>query len=215
MTVWLCNALVFDGLSEQAEVLSLREPKPPAKIATIYSLDSHKNPMYSHIIYAINHKLNTYSSAPYMDDDEVDQIAQSVMWGWHEFGIPPSLTLSIMEQESGFNYKAVSDVGAMGLMQVMPRYSKKARQELGIRGDVCKILYTPHLNVRIGITMLNNFFIAVSDRGYCSKNVALTAYNAGESNAFKFYRERDTKAKSKYARLVLKHINWYRSAGIL
>lgn len=62
-----------------------------------------------------------------------------------EGGIDPALVMGVIFAESGFNRKAVSHVGAQGLMQLMPSVQK----QFGVT-DV----YDPEQNIRAGIKTL-------------------------------------------------------------
>ncbi|WP_196483506.1 lytic transglycosylase domain-containing protein [Burkholderia territorii] len=84
------------------------------------------------------------------------------------FNVPPELLRAVIDVESGYNPKAVSDKGALGLMQLMP---DTARRFSG--GD----MFDPRDNVLTGaryLRFLLNLF---------KENVELTlaAYNAGEN----------------------------------
>jgi soluble lytic murein transglycosylase len=86
--------------------------------------------------------------------------------------IPESLVYSIMRAESNYHPGALSPVGAVGLMQIMP-----ATAEAISKGDSGK-LARPELNIRLGSRHLKDL-LSVYDR-----NIALTAaaYNAGSGN---------------------------------
>ncbi len=82
------------------------------------------------------------------------------------YGRDPNLVLAIIAEESGFDPKAVSNVGAVGLMQVMPHW----KRVLGITGD----LTDPDTNIRAGLQILG-FYLEM----YQDLDMALTAYNRG------------------------------------
>ncbi|MDP9128230.1 MAG: lytic transglycosylase domain-containing protein [Pseudomonadota bacterium] len=86
----------------------------------------------------------------------------------------PAFTHALIRQESMFNPKAQSPVGAAGLMQLMPRTAKGVAQQQGLRFSASK-LTDPDYNLRLGtafvqkqIEMFNGSYI-----------LALAAYNAG------------------------------------
>jgi hypothetical protein len=81
--------------------------------------------------------------------------------------LDPLLIYLVMREESGFNYRAVSRVGARGLMQLMPATARR----LGIRN-----IDNPRENVEAGTRYLRS--LIESFRG--DVNLALAAYNAGE-----------------------------------
>ena len=97
-------------------------------------------------------------------------------------GLDPQLVKAVVAVESGFEPRAVSDKGAVGLMQVMPATG----QRYGVRADtkksVAEKLTDPVLNLEIGtryLADLRKMFAARLD-------LALAAYNAGENAVIRF-----------------------------
>ena len=64
--------------------------------------------------------------------------------------LAPELVMGVIQVESSFNRFAVSEVGARGLMQVMPFWIK----EIGHPGDD---LFNPAINLRYGCQVLKNY----------------------------------------------------------
>lgn len=100
----------------------------------------------------------------------------TLMFG-EKYGVSPYLVQAIIRQESGFRPAAKSPVGALGLMQMMPRtarYTARVFLEED-RKWRRKELFTPETNVRLG-----SMYIRVH-LAYAANHVALAlaGYNAG------------------------------------
>ncbi len=87
--------------------------------------------------------------------------------------LDPLVVLSLIRQESAFNPKARSRVGARGLMQILPSTARQYKRRLKKHK-----LYEPNLNLKIGIKYLEK--LIKNNKG--NLVFALAAYNAGEGN---------------------------------
>jgi soluble lytic murein transglycosylase-like protein len=103
---------------------------------------------------------------PGLEPDLARTIAASVRRYSELYGRDPNIALAIMSIESDFNPRAVSSVGAVGLMQVMPHWKKV----LGITDS----LEDPDVSIRYGLQILG-FYLQM----YRELDMALTAYNRG------------------------------------
>ncbi|MCK5617074.1 transglycosylase SLT domain-containing protein, partial [Candidatus Pacearchaeota archaeon] len=98
------------------------------------------------------------------------------------------LTLSFVQQESSFNPEAVSEVGATGLMQIMPKTWERIVDELGVDWTFAEAK-DPSKNVTVGTTYVAKVMKAMFDR-YEDREVVLedllkmsaAAYFAGENH---------------------------------
>jgi soluble lytic murein transglycosylase-like protein len=103
------------------------------------------------------------------DHDERIAILRTVYCETHRPGaasLPPGLVLAILEVESRFDRWAVSNAGAVGLMQVMPFWPER----LGMRRSE---LVTVDANIRMGCAILR-FYL---DRERRDVRKALEYYN--------------------------------------
>ena len=91
-----------------------------------------------------------------------------------EFFLDSALVYAVIKTESSFNQDAVSEKGAMGLMQITRPTADFIALRLGI-GDYD--LFQPSVNVRFGCYYLRYLI----DR-FQNLKTALCAYNAGEGN---------------------------------
>ncbi|HEX9366397.1 MAG TPA: lytic transglycosylase domain-containing protein [Vicinamibacterales bacterium] len=89
------------------------------------------------------------------------------------YNIDPLMIRAVMQAESAFNTMAVSPVGALGLMQLMPEVAA----ELGVDDPL-----DPRQNIMAGARHLKQ--LLVSHRG--NVKLALASYNAGPGNVAKY-----------------------------
>ncbi len=103
------------------------------------------------------------------------------------------LVHAIIKQESGFVPSAVSKVGAIGFMQIMPNTAKLITREMGIGYSKYKLARSISYNVKLG----THYIKKLIDRFDGSEMIAIAAYNAGPNNAQRwineFYDPRETK----------------------
>jgi hypothetical protein len=103
---------------------------------------------------------------PSIDRSLAREIAKSLAIRAKEHRRDPDLVLAMMDVESNFNPNAVSHMGAVGLMQIMPVWKK----DFGIDKD----LHDVDTSINYGLTILSTY-----EKVYGNIDMALTAYNRG------------------------------------
>lgn len=88
------------------------------------------------------------------DPDLIEMIVRTSL----DLNIEPTLAASIMDQESGCDPLAVSNRGAVGLMQVMPKVWKT-------RFDFSEInLFNPKQNIEVGLKILSPLVLQYGEK---------------------------------------------------
>lgn len=100
------------------------------------------------------------------------------------FDVDPLLVLGLMRQESVYRQWALSPVGAIGLMQVMPRTGGRVAALMGDPHYSPEILEDPSTNVRYGVWYLSRLL----DRFDGAFPLAVASYNGGPHNVSSWLR---------------------------
>lgn len=113
--------------------------------------------------YAVaNSGMRTTRAVPYDVGSAYDEVIEQAA---ATHGVRPDLVRAVIHVESGFNPRARSHKGAMGLMQLMP----KTAADLGVDNP-----WDPVQNIRGGVAYLGSLI-----REFGDEVLALAAYNAG------------------------------------
>ncbi len=93
-----------------------------------------------------------------------------------------SFVHAISRQESLFDTRAISRVGARGLMQLMPGTARDVSRKMGLVFEPGKLTGDPAYNMTLGST----YYAELVDRFAGSHVLAIAAYNAGAGNVNKW-----------------------------
>lgn len=108
---------------------------------------------------------------------EAAHLARVIVSEAHRAGLPPTFVLAVIEVESSGRRDAVSDAGAMGLMQIMPATGEFLAGRIDVPWRGRESLFDPVINVRLGVRYLEELI-----ERYADVRTALAAYNAGPGN---------------------------------
>jgi soluble lytic murein transglycosylase-like protein len=123
------------------------------------------------------------------DDAERLELLKNIHYEATKAGLHPEMVLAVINVESNFNRWAISNVGAQGLMQVMPFWLK----EIPNAGDN---LFDIRTNLRFGCTILKHYL----DKEHGDFTRALARYNGSLGKVWYPNRVFDTL-----------RVRWYRS----
>jgi len=107
-------------------------------------------------------------------------VAEAVQEASRRFHVPAAWVRAVMRAESHGDAKSVSEKGAIGLMQVMPKTYAELQTRLGLGSDP----FDPHDNILAGAAYLAEMFDRYGESGL------LAAYNAGPRRYEEYLRGR-------------------------
>jgi soluble lytic murein transglycosylase len=105
-------------------------------------------------------------------------------------GLPGFLIAGIIRQESAFDPRASSPVGARGLMQLMPLTAREMAQKVGVP-YAPERLYDPGTSLRLGSV----YFRELLDRFGGNVELALASYNGGPNRIQRLWAEQGPNAQ--------------------
>jgi soluble lytic murein transglycosylase len=97
-------------------------------------------------------------------------------------GLDPFLIAAVIRVESSFDPDAVSEKGAVGLMQIMPETAMWIHQKIGMGELDVRKLSEPRLNILLGCSYMQY----LEDKYDGIRIDVLAAYNAGGGNVDKW-----------------------------
>jgi len=109
-----------------------------------------------------------------------------------KYDVDPALVAAVIEAESRFHKHARSQVGAQGLMQLMPRTGRW----MGARD-----LYDPEQNIDAGVRYIKY----LNERFHGNLKKTIAAYNAGEGNVKRYGGVPPFRETQKYVKKVLRN----------
>lgn len=113
-------------------------------------------------------------------------------------GVDPYLIAAIIREESQYDLKAVSRVGAIGLMQVMPATANAVAQRVGMPGVGRDDLFDQETNIHIGMRYVEELL------GQFSGNLihTIAAYNAGPIAVGAWMVQHQDKSQDEFVELI-------------
>ncbi|MBI3222131.1 MAG: lytic transglycosylase domain-containing protein [Nitrosomonadales bacterium] len=136
---------------------------------------ARRNEMYDRAINAADRTVNLHDFslrylAPYRD---------ALQAHIREHGLEEAWVYGLMRQESRFVTAAKSDVGAAGLMQIMPATARWVAKKLGLKSYRNELIRQLDTNLRLGTYYMKTVLSWFDD----SPVLASAAYNAGPGRA--------------------------------
>lgn len=132
-----------------------------------------------------------------LSEFEIGPLARTIVREARRQRLDVSLVLAVIHVESRYDAHAMSPVGALGLMQILPSTGEELAAMEGVSWRGPQTLFDPHVNVRLGTRYLRQ----LADR-YGSVRTALVAYNWGPGRIDRRLR-RGSPLPKEYAQLVL------------
>lgn len=114
-------------------------------------------------------------------------LAETIVREARAQGLEPHLLAAVIEVESAGHHRAVSHVGALGLMQILPETGRELAAKHGVAWSGPDTLFDPQINVKLGAAYLRE----LTNR-YGDVSIALAAYNWGPGVIDRRLRDGDT-----------------------
>ena len=184
----MCLVLCLGGPNLPAAHPDLHEPAPPATTSEV-------PPARDPVVEDLRRQFARHHTG--LSSFEIEEVAHTIAHESERLGLSPSMVLGVIQVESGFYNFAVSNKGAMGLMQIMPATGRTLAQRHGIPWRGPEILFDPIVNVRLGIA-----YLAWLEARFGTIDAALAAYNWGPARIGKRLRS-GASLPQRYVRDVL------------
>jgi soluble lytic murein transglycosylase-like protein len=166
----ITEALTQNNLRLESKISELQGEV--ASLSESISFEQKKNTKVKKIKGIITDTIKKEKYASYMNQAEMNIFATAIADYSERYDVPASLILAVARKESHFNPKAVSEMYAQGLMQLLPETADECAKDL--RLDDYEI-FTIRDNVRLGTWYLSKLIKYFKG----DQNAAIKAYNVG------------------------------------
>ncbi|WP_199883692.1 lytic transglycosylase domain-containing protein [Anaerosinus massiliensis] len=162
---------MMEGINQVLQRIHTIEDKFSPKNFNNYKFQAYVDQAMKQKNGEINSKAKTGNAATMANKSVASNtasadIASLIDQAAHKYGVDPSLVNAVAKTESNYTADAVSDAGAVGIMQLMPATA----DSLGVKN-----IYDPRDNIEGGVKYIKQLLNTFD--GDVSKAVA--AYNAG------------------------------------
>ncbi len=131
-------------------------------------------------------------------DGAAGQMVDAVLKETRTHGLDPLLVLAVIAVESRFNPIAASEQGALGLMQVVPRFHMDKLASIGVAA-----LLRPDANIAVGVRILKDAI----KRGGTDVAAGLQLYNGAVDDDTRAYANRVLDEQRRIERALPRHDN--------
>lgn len=179
------NVYAYHGANGERILTDKRIKDKHFKLVKIYKTAKKKQPRkasaskYSSVLGLSTRNIAKSKSGAFRCGDKAFILSkrkayqQTIRTYAKRYGVDEDLVHSVVKQESCFNEKALSRVGAIGLMQLMPATASYLK---------VKDPWNPEQNIQGGVKYLSKML----KRFKGNKRFALAAYNAGPGKVIKY-----------------------------
>ena len=194
VTLFVPGLVTVRKLSPQVPPLQA----PPPEVIQTASLAALPPPRDLVKIYSI-----VKANRPDISDGEAWDMSDVIRQECRKHSLDPMLVLALIQVESGFQYKAVSPMGARGIMQIMPGVGQGLAQESGVRPQSNtrrfrpEFLDDPVFNIKLGVYYLHGL-----KKSFRDVSTALVAYNLGPTE-LRNRLDNNIEFSDEYASIVL------------
>jgi len=132
-----------------------------------------------------------------------DDLARFLITESKRYNFDPFFIVSVIFAESHLDNYAVSRVGALGLMQIMPETGRRLVTGLGYKWQGINQLFDPYLNIHLGI-----YYLYKLRQEFKNPHHFLAAYNEGPAR-IRRKRQRGQRIPSEYTTTILAYYNYF------
>ncbi len=127
----------------------------------------------------------SYEILKYLSEKNIFFIKKQFKTIKHVNGKNKPLIHALIKQESGFSQSAISSVGALGFMQLMPYTAKEVARKMRIKYSEYKLKKSAKYNIKLGSYYINSLLKKFDN----SKIMAIASYNAGPNAVKRWVKE--------------------------